>query len=78
MSMKVTEKGTKKFTKQEKLAIIKEAGEKGVKVTLAKYDLYPATYYFGKEVVSSWRGWARPSHDQRPTTEDQAVGKRES
>jgi len=49
MSMKVTEKGTKKFTKQEKLAIIKEAGEKGVKVTLAKYDLYPATYYYWKK-----------------------------
>ena len=49
MSMKTTEKGTKKFTKAEKLSIIKEAGEKGVKVTLAKYDLYPATYYYWKK-----------------------------
>ncbi len=49
MSMKTTEKGTKKFTKEEKLMIIKEAGEKGVKVTLAKYDLYPATYYYWKK-----------------------------
>jgi len=49
MSMKTTEKGTKKFTKEEKLAIIQEAGEKGVKVTLAKYDLYPATYYYWKK-----------------------------
>jgi len=50
--MKVTEKGTKKFTKKEKLAIIKEAGEKGVKVTLAKYDVYPATYYYWKNNLS--------------------------
>jgi len=49
MSMKKTEKGTKKFTKAEKLEIIAEAGEKGVKVTLEKYDLYPATYYYWKK-----------------------------
>ena len=49
MSMEITEKGTKKFTKVEKLAIIKEAGTNGVKVTLAKYDLYPATYYYWKK-----------------------------
>ena len=36
------------FTKQEKLAILKEAGEHGVKVTLEKHGIYPATYY-------SWR-----------------------
>jgi putative transposase len=36
------------FTKEEKLRIIKEASEQGVKAILAKYDLYPATYY-------SWR-----------------------
>lgn len=49
MSMKITKKGTKKFTKSEKLAIIEEAGKNGVKVTLAKYDLYPATYYYWKK-----------------------------
>lgn len=49
MSMKITGKGTKKFTKEEKLSIIKEAGTHGVKVTLAKYDLYPATYYYWKK-----------------------------
>lgn len=49
MSMQITEKGTKKYTKEEKLLIIKEAGEHGVKVTLAKYDLYPATYYYWKK-----------------------------
>jgi len=36
------------FTKEEKLAILKEAGEQGVKVTLDKHGIYPATYY-------SWR-----------------------
>ncbi len=49
MSMKITEKGIKKFTKEEKLSIIKEAGENGVKLTLSKYDLYPATYYYWKK-----------------------------
>jgi len=49
MSMRKTEKGTKKFTKEEKLSIIQEAGENGVKVTLDKYDLYPATYYYWKK-----------------------------
>jgi len=34
----------KKRTK-EKLRIIKEVSEQGVKVILEKYDLYPATYY---------------------------------
>ena len=49
MEMKKTEKGTKKFTDQEKLSIIAEAQKQGVKVTLAKYDLYPATYYYWKK-----------------------------
>jgi len=48
MSVKKTEKGTKKFTKEEKLSILKEAKVNGVKVTLAKYELYPATYYYWK------------------------------
>ena len=49
MEVKKTEKGTKKFTQEEKLGIIDEAGKNGVKVTLAKYDLYPATYYYWKK-----------------------------
>ena len=49
MSMKITKKGTKKFTEKEKLSILVEAKDKGVKVTLAKYDLYPATYYYWKK-----------------------------
>jgi putative transposase len=49
MSMKKTEKGTKKFTTKEKLSILKEAKERGVTVTLSKYGLYPATYYYWKK-----------------------------
>jgi putative transposase len=48
MSMKKTEKGTKKFTKEEKLSIIQEAKSNGVKLTLSKYGIYPATYYYWK------------------------------
>lgn len=48
MSVKKTAKGTKKFTKEEKVSILKEAKANGVKVTLAKYELYPATYYYWK------------------------------
>lgn len=53
MYMKKTEKGTKKFSNKEKEAIIKEAKNKGVKVTLAKYDLYPGTFYYWKKKYDS-------------------------
>lgn len=46
MGVKKTKKGTKKFTKEEKLAILKEAHETSVKATLEKYALYPATFYY--------------------------------
>jgi putative transposase len=36
----------KKYTKSEKLAIVKEASKNGVKLTLEKYNLYPATFYY--------------------------------
>ena len=49
MEVKTTENGTRKFTQGEKLDILKEAKQKGVKATLAKYDLYPATYYYWKK-----------------------------
>jgi putative transposase len=49
MSMQKSEKGVKKFTVEEKLAIINEASENGVNVTLAKYDLSPGTYYYWKK-----------------------------
>jgi putative transposase len=49
MDVKTTEKGTKKFTKEEQLAILKEANETSVKATLEKYALYPATFYYWKK-----------------------------
>lgn len=38
----------RKFTKEEKLAIIKEVSEHGLKATLEKHSLYPASYYTWK------------------------------
>lgn len=52
MGMIQTEKGTRKFTSKEKLAIIKEAKQIGVKQVLAKYSLYPATFYYWKRKMS--------------------------
>ena len=49
MNMKITKKGTKKFSKSEKLKIINEAKEKGVKVTLAKYGVLSGSYYYWKK-----------------------------
>ena len=39
----------KKFSKEEKLQILKEAGLNGVRETLEKYGVYPATYYYWKK-----------------------------
>ena len=36
-------------TKQEKLAILKEASVNGVRSTLEKYGIYPATFYSWKK-----------------------------
>ncbi len=36
------------FSKEEKLQVLKEAEEKGVKITLEKHGIYPATYYSWK------------------------------
>jgi len=36
------------FSKEEKLQILREAQEKGVKTTLSKHGVYPATYYSWK------------------------------
>ena len=38
----------RKFTKEEKLAIIKAVSEHGLKATLEKHSLYPASYYTWK------------------------------
>jgi putative transposase len=46
--MKTTQKGTKKFSKEEKLAIINEAERNGQKLTLEKYDIYASTFYYWK------------------------------
>jgi putative transposase len=37
------------FSKEEKLSILKEASEQGVKLTLDKYGLFPATFYSWKK-----------------------------
>jgi len=41
--------GKRKFSKDEKLLIIKEAGEQGVTATLEKRGIYPATFYSWKK-----------------------------
>lgn len=52
MTVKKTEKGTKKFSKEEKIAIIKEAELHGVTYTLGKYDLRPGTFYYWKRKLT--------------------------
>ena len=49
MSMKTTNKGIKNFSKEEKLAILDEGKRNGIKVTLAKYSFFPATYYYWRK-----------------------------
>ena len=39
----------RKFSKEQKLQIIKEASENGVTLTLDKHGIYPATYYSWKK-----------------------------
>jgi hypothetical protein len=41
--MEKQENRGRKFSKKEKLEILDEAKAYGVKVTLAKYEVYPAT-----------------------------------
>lgn len=43
----------RKFTKDEKLKIIKEASEQGVKQTLEKYLVFPASYYAWKKKLET-------------------------
>lgn len=42
----------KKFSKEEKLAIIKESSEQGVRKTIAKYGIYAPTLYDWKKKLS--------------------------
>jgi putative transposase len=39
----------KQYSKEEKLAIIKESSEQGVRKTLAKYGIYAPTFYDWKK-----------------------------
>ncbi len=39
----------RKYSKEEKLAILKEASTQGVTATLEKHGVYPATYYAWKK-----------------------------
>ena len=43
----------RKFTTEEKLKIIKEASEQGVKLTLEKYSVFPASYYAWKKKMET-------------------------
>jgi len=53
MDMKLTPKGRKSFTSEEKLKIISECQRDGVKVTCAKYGIYPASYYNWKKKLTT-------------------------
>ena len=43
----------RKFSKEEKLSILKEASQHGVTITLEKYGVYPASYYAWKKKLHS-------------------------
>ena len=43
--MKEVKRSYKKVSTTEKLRILKEGSEHGVKVTCERYNIYPATYY---------------------------------
>jgi len=46
-------KERKKFSKEEKVQIVQEASAQGVKATLDKYGVYPATYYDWKRKLEA-------------------------
>ena len=55
------------FSKEKKLAILKEAQEKGVTDTLSKHGIFPATYYSWKRKYeemgeSGFRHGMTPAH----------------
>jgi len=55
----------RKFTTEEKLKIIKEASEQGVKLTLEKYSVFPASYYAWKKKMDTM-GEGGFSHGMTP------------
>lgn len=46
-------KERRKFSKEEKIRIVQEAAEQGVKATLDKHGVYPATYYEWKRKLET-------------------------
>lgn len=57
----------RKFTKDDKLSILKEASEQGVTATLEKHGIYPATFYSWKnkfEIIGEqgFRHGMTPAH----------------
>ncbi|MEE9372701.1 MAG: transposase [Saprospiraceae bacterium] len=46
--MKITQSGRKQYTVEEKLKIIEEIRENGVRLTCSKYGIYPGSYYYWK------------------------------
>ena len=69
MIMKITPKGTKKFSKKEKASIVRESEKIGVKAVLLKYDLYPGTFYYWKKKM---KGIGAAGLDHGMTKERQA------
>lgn len=55
----------RKFTKAEKMKILKEAKTKGVTATLDKYGVYPSTFYSWKKKMDSM-GEKGLSHGMTP------------
>jgi len=47
-NIKIMKSTRKRFTKEEKIKIIKESSTSGVRKTLDKYGVFPATYYSWK------------------------------
>jgi putative transposase len=43
----------RKFSKEDKLQVIKEASEQGVTATLEKHGIYPATFYSWKKKLET-------------------------
>jgi putative transposase len=60
----------KRLSKEDKLAILKEASEKGVEVTIRKHGVYPSTFYnwrkkYQLEGESGFADQARKRKDQQ-------------
>lgn len=56
----------RKWTKEEKLSLLKEVEQEGLQVTLRKHGIYPSTYYT----------WRRKLQNQGETRFDEASRRR--